>query len=80
MGRQLLVAFTGPLTPPQSSSKGNSREWRSVPEYKNGDTICVTEPIKINTITWNQDLCMESYDSDGDIDQFFDAVADEEYI
>ena len=45
-----------------------------------GDAICVAEPITIRTITCNKDLCAEGYDYDGDIDPFFDAVADGEDI
>ena len=40
--------------------------------------ICVTEPIIIINITYNKELCEESYESDGDIGPFFYAVADAE--
>ena len=38
---------------------------------KNGDAICVTEPITRRTITCNEDFCDGGYDSDGDIGPFF---------
>ena len=38
---------------------------------KNGDAICVTEPITIRTITCNEGFFDEGYDSDGDIGPFF---------
>ena len=47
---------------------------------KNGDAICVTDPIIRRTITYDEDLCEEGSESDGDIDPFFDTVAYEEGI
>ena len=45
---------------------------------KNGDDICVTDPITRIIITCSADLCEQGYESDGDIGTIFDAVADEE--
>ena len=40
----------------------------------------MTDTITIMTITCNEDLCEDGYDSDDDIGSFFDAVADKEDI
>ena len=40
----------------------------------------MTDPITRRTITCNEDLFEEGYDSDGDIGPFFDAFVDEEDI
>ena len=47
---------------------------------KNGDLICVTDTNTRRTITCNDDLCEEGYDSGGNIGPYFDAVLDEEDI
>ena len=40
----------------------------------------MTDPITNITITWNEDLYEDGYDSDGDIGTSFDAVLYEEDI
>ena len=40
----------------------------------------MTDTITRRTITLNEDLCEEGYDSSGDIGTYFDAVLDEEDI
>ena len=40
----------------------------------------MTGPSTIRTITCNEDLCEEGYNSDGDIGLFFNSFVDEEDI
>ena len=80
--RQLLVAFTGTLMepPPHTPAREINVNVTALQSTKNGDAICVTDPITNITITWNEDLYEDGYDSDGDIGTSFDAVLYEEDI
>ena len=74
------LSGTTDKTPPHPSTRGINMNGAAFQSLKNEGVICVTEPVIRRTIACNKDLFEEGYDSDGDIDPFFNAGLDEEDI